>query len=183
MSRRLTRIVTRTGDTGDTHLADGTTRRKSHARVAAIGDVDELNAQLGVLLALIGDDPVATRLRPIQHRLFDLGGALSLPEHAQFPETAIDDLERDTEALNATLPELENFILPGGNLPAAHAHVARTTCRRAERSLVALADTEPGIDDPALEVYLNRLSDLLFIAGRHLARRDGDAEPQWEQHR
>lgn len=193
MAKRLTRITTRAGDRGDTHLADGSSRRKSHARIEAIGAVDELNAQLGALLAMLGkgahgdaheevhDDPVAARLAPVQHRLFDLGGALSLPGHGGLATTAVAALEHDVEALNAQLPPLENFVLPGGGRAAAQAHVVRTVCRRAERTLIALADAEPDADDATLAVYLNRLSDLLFVAGRHLARRHGGTEVLWEQ--
>ncbi len=183
MGKRLSKIYTRTGDDGSTGLGDGQRVAKHSARIAAIGGVDELNSQLGLLAAMLAaDDDWAAMLAEIQHDLFDLGGELSLPEGPQLvPESAVATLERWLDALNADLPALENFILPGGSLPAAQCHVARATCRRAERDLAALF--EEATVRPALAQYVNRLSDLLFVLARALARRDGGSETLWRQDR
>jgi cob(I)alamin adenosyltransferase len=180
MKERINRVTTRTGDAGETGLADGSRLPKSAPRMDAIGAVDELNAQLGLLRAsLAPQDELAPHLADIQHRLFDLGGALSLPGTTRFAAGAIGDLEAATEALNGTLPPLTNFVLPAGDEAVARAHVARTVCRRAERDFVRLAQSEPGRDAATLGIYLNRLSDLLFVIGRVIARR-GAGEVIWE---
>jgi cob(I)alamin adenosyltransferase len=173
MGNRLTRIATRTGDDGTTGLADGSRVPKSDPRVAAMGDVDELNSQLGVLLCEPLPDDVRTLLLQIQHELFNLGGELSLPGQTLLKAEAVAALDAALERHNANLPPLAEFILPGGARSAAIAHVARTVARRAERALVALA----GVDtvNAAPRQYLNRLSDLLFVLARVLnrANRDG----------
>jgi len=172
MGKRLTRIATRTGDDGTTGLADGERVAKSHRRVAAMGDVDELNSQLGVLLAepLPGD--VRGLLQQVQQQLFNLGGELSLPGRSLLTDEAVADLDRALERFNATLPPLAEFILPGGARSAAIAHVARTVARRAERTLVALGEVDTVNTAP--RQYLNRLSDLLFVLARVLNRANLD---------
>jgi cob(I)alamin adenosyltransferase len=180
MGHRLTRIYTRTGDDGSTGLADGSRIPKDGARVQAMGSIDETNSCIGLLVTeLAADDPVATMLSAIQHDLFDLGGELSIPGAAMVTEQRVDWLEARTDELNEDLPPLKNFILPGGNRAAAVCHLARTVCRRAERDLVTLAGVEPV--NEAGRRYLNRLSDLLFVASRSLARRDGGQEVLWQQ--
>jgi cob(I)alamin adenosyltransferase len=172
MGKRLTRIATRTGDDGTTGLANGARVPKSARRVAAMGDVDELNSQLGVLLAEPLPDDVRTLLHQIQHELFNLGGELSLPGQALLKDEAVAALDAALERHNATLPALAEFILPGGTRSAAIAHVARTVARRAERALVALGEAEPV--NAAPRQYLNRLSDLLFVLARVLNRANLD---------
>jgi cob(I)alamin adenosyltransferase len=172
MGNRLTRIATRTGDDGTTGLADGSRVPKSHLRVAAMGDVDELNSQLGVLLCEPLPDDVRTLLQQIQHELFNLGGELSLPGQTLLKAEAVATLDAALERHNATLPPLAEFILPGGTRSAAIAHVARTVARRAERALVALGVADPV--NPAPRQYLNRLSDLLFVLARVLNRANLD---------
>jgi cob(I)alamin adenosyltransferase len=181
MGHRLSRIVTRTGDAGTTGLADGTRVGKDDARIAAIGEIDELNSTLGLLLA--EDIPSALRnvLTAIQHDLFDLGGELSLPGHAAVSDAHVLRLEAAVEALNADLDPLKEFILPGGVRAAAIAHVARTVCRRAERSLVHLA-AGSAIGDPARR-YVNRLSDLLFVVARKLNRAADRGDVLWQKDR
>lgn len=181
MGHRLSKIVTRTGDAGTTGLGDGTRVAKDAPRIAAIGDVDELNSNLGVLLAETLPEAIATCLREVQHDLFDLGGELSIPGHAAVSEEHIGRLEDAVEAFNADLPPLKEFILPGGSRPAAIAHVCRTICRRAERAVVALAATEP-VGEPTRR-YLNRLSDLLFVVARTLNRAAGGSDILWQRQR
>lgn len=190
MGHRLSKIVTRTGDAGDTGLTGGARVRKTHPRVQAMGDVDELNSQLGVLLAQRLPKALRTTFTRVQHELFNLGGELSMPvpssaqrARIEGPGTALvtDEhglaLEREIERLNRTLPPLKDFVLPGGNAAAAAAHLARAICRRAERSVWALHDREPL--NAAAPRYLNRLSDFLFVAARVLARAKGAPETQW----
>ena len=172
MGHRLTRIATRTGDDGTTGLADGTRLAKSDARVQALGDVDELNSHLGVLLAEPLPDDVRDLLVVIQHELFNLGGELSLPGRAVLKDAAVARLDEALTAYNAQLPPLQEFVLPGGTRSAALAHVTRTVARRAERSLVALA--AHGSVNAAPRQYLNRLSDLLFVLARVLNRANLD---------
>lgn len=178
MPKRLTRIYTRTGDDGSTGLADGSRLAKDSLRVEALGSVDELNSQLGVVLALIPPSGLSEPLQQIQHRLFDLGGELALPGSQVLDDALTEGLERNLDALNAELPPLTEFVLPGGNLPAAQCHLARTVCRRAERALLRLSRQEP-VNSASLR-YLNRLSDLLFVMARLLARTDGGEEAQWQ---
>ena len=179
MGKRLTRIYTRTGDDGSTGLADGSRVAKDSARIVAIGEVDELNSALGVLLAEPVPEAVAGALTAVQHDLFDLGGELSVPGHAIIGDAHVARLERELDALNATLSPLENFILPGGSRAAASAHLARAVCRRAERALVTLAREESV--PPLLLHYLNRLSDLLFVAARAINHDAGRGDVLWEQ--
>jgi cob(I)alamin adenosyltransferase len=181
MGHRLSKIVTRTGDAGTTGLGDGSRVAKDTARIAAIGTVDELNSTIGVLLAEDLPEPVAQCLTAVQHDLFDLGGELSIPGHAMLKAPRIVELEQLQEAWNAELAPLKEFILPGGSRAAAAAHVARTVCRRAERSVVALGRAE-AVTAQARQ-YLNRLSDLLFVAGRTLNRRAGRTDVQWRHQR
>ena len=181
MGHRLTKIATRTGDAGETGLGDGARVPKDAARIAALGDVDELNSAIGVVLSEDVPDEVRQALEQVQHDLFDLGGELSIPGHAMVEEAHVERLERRLEAWNAKLNALKEFILPGGSRAAAAAHLARTVCRRAERSVVALGRNE-NVRAP-LRQYLNRLSDLLFVAGRSLNRHAGRGDVQWRHQR
>jgi cob(I)alamin adenosyltransferase len=178
MGNRLTRIYTRTGDDGTTGLADGSRVSKDTPRVEAMGAVDELNSHLGVVLCETLPDGARACLVDIQHDLFDLGGELSVPGHSLLSEAHVARLERTIDALNAELPPLKDFILPGGSRAAALTHVARAACRRAERRLVALAAVE-AVPEP-LEHYLNRLSDLLFVLARALNRDAGRGDVLWQ---
>ncbi len=181
MGKRLSKIVTRTGDNGTTGLGDGSRVPKDDARIEAIGAVDELNSLLGLLLThKIPESPRAC-LNRIQHELFDLGGELSIPGHLMIKPEAAERLEHDTERFNTSLPPLQEFILPGGTAAAAICHVARAVCRRAERRTVTLARQSQ--INPCLQIYLNRLSDLLFVVARILARNDGGQEILWQRDR
>jgi cob(I)alamin adenosyltransferase len=177
MGHRLTKIATRTGDAGETGLGDGTRVAKDSARIQALGDIDELNSALGAVLAEDLPDALRAALEQVQHDLFDLGGETSIPGHAMVAEAHVARLDGWLEAWNAGLPPLKEFILPGGSRAAACAHLARAVCRRAERSLVALGREEPVGERP--RQYLNRLSDLLFVAGRVLNRHAGRGDVQW----
>lgn len=182
MGNRLSKIYTRTGDDGSTGLGDGSRTGKDSLRVAAYGTVDELNSALGVTLACEGvDDDVREALAQIQHELFDLGGELCIPGMAMIQAADIDRLEVVLDGFNADLPALKDFILPGGGMAAATCHVARTVCRRAEREVVALGREEA--IRPEAQRYLNRLSDLLFVLARVLARRSGHGEVLWQHER
>jgi cob(I)alamin adenosyltransferase len=178
MGKRLTRIYTRTGDDGSTGLANGSRTPKDAPRIEAIGAVDELNSALGLLLA--EDLPAELRetLTRVQHDLFDLGGELSIPGHVLIGSMHVTRLEHALDAMNASLPPLEDFILPGGSRAAALAHCARAICRRAERRLVTLSKSEAL--PPLLAAYLNRLSDLLFVAARILNRHAGQEDVLWQ---
>jgi cob(I)alamin adenosyltransferase len=181
MAHRLSKITTRTGDAGDTGLGDGSRVSKDHPRVCALGELDELNSAIGLLLAEELPAEVSELLREVQHDLFDLGGELSIPGHALLAGTQVARLDAAIDAWNAELPPLKEFILPGGTRAAALAHLARTVCRRAERSVVALGERDKVSD--AARQYLNRLSDLLFIAGRRLNRHAGRNDVQWRHER
>jgi cob(I)alamin adenosyltransferase len=172
MSNRLTQIATRTGDDGSTGLGDGTRVPKDHLRVQAMGDVDELNSGLGVLLAEPLPPDVRELLVVIQHELFNLGGELSIPGYTLLKQDAVLRLDEALEHYNAQLPRLKEFILPAGTRSAALAHVSRTVARRAERAVVTLAATAALNDAP--RQYLNRLSDLLFVLARVLNRANLD---------
>ena len=172
MGQRLTQIATRTGDDGTTGLGDGTRVAKSHLRVQAMGDVDELNSMLGVLLAEPLPEDVRELLVVIQHELFNLGGELSIPGFELLKVGAVARLDEALAHYNEALPRLKEFILPAGTRSAAVAHVARTIARRAERALVALGEAETVRDAP--RQYLNRLSDLLFVLARVLNRANLD---------
>jgi cob(I)alamin adenosyltransferase len=181
VGHRLSKITTRTGDAGETGLGDGARVAKDSARVAALGDIDELNSAIGVVLAEEVPADLKAVLEAVQHDLFDLGGEVSIPGHILLTEKQVKDLETALERWNGALPPLKEFILPGGSRAAAAAHLARTVCRRAERSLVALGRREP-VGDFARR-YLNRLSDLLFVAGRSLNRAAGAGDVQWRHKR
>ena len=181
MGNRLSKIYTRTGDDGSTGLGDGTRVPKDSARVAAYGTIDEANSAIGVLLAVPVADVLGDLLVRIQHQLFDLGGELCIPGHAAIHDADIDALERALDAHNAGLPPLKEFILPGGGEASARCHLARTIVRRAERETVALSRLEP-VRPQALR-YLNRLSDLLFVLSRVLARASGAGEVVWAHER
>jgi len=181
MGHRLTQIATRTGDDGTTGLGDGTRTPKDSLRVVAMGDVDELNSTLGVLLCEDLPAPVRAALLEIQHDLFDLGGELCIPGYENLAEAQVARLDQLLAEHNATLPRLQEFILPGGSRAAALAHVSRTVCRRAERSIVALDRAEPL--RPACRQYVNRLSDLLFVLARALNRHAGGADVLWNRQR
>ena len=185
MSNRLTQIATRTGDDGTTGLGDGSRTRKDALRVQAMGDVDELNSGLGVLLAEPLPADVRELLVVIQHELFNLGGELSIPGFVLLKTDAVLRLDEALEAYNAQLPRLQEFILPAGTRSAALAHVSRTVARRAERAVVALGALEPVNDAP--RQYLNRLSDLLFVLARVLNRANldglGGDDVYWQSER
>jgi cob(I)alamin adenosyltransferase len=180
MGNRLTKIYTRTGDQGTTGLGTGERVRKDDPRVEAYGTVDELNSAIGVLMALPGlPTQIHAMLTRIQHQLFDLGGELCLPGHQAIGEEQVTQLERDLDSLNADLPALQDFVLPGGSQAGAACHLARAICRRAERRCWSLASAA-SVGEPALR-YLNRLSDLLFVTARVLNRAGGGEEPIWQK--
>jgi len=181
MGYRLTRIYTRTGDDGTTGLADGRRVPKDDARIEAIGAVDELNSALGALLAETLPDEIRSALTRVQHDLFDLGAELSVPGHVVMSEAHVEDLEKRLDHFNAGLAPLREFILPGGTRAAAHAHLARGVCRRAERRVVALSRREAV--PRAVLMYLNRLSDLLFVLARALNRCAGVEDVPWRSRR
>ena len=178
MGHRLSKIITRTGDAGSTGLADGSRVAKDSIRIQAIGDVDELNSALGVVLAEALPASVADVLTAVQHDLFDVGGELSIPGHAAITERHV---EAAVESFNAGLGPLKEFILPGGARSAAQAHVARTVCRRAERTVVHLAQTQ--MVSETSRRYLNRLSDLLFVLARVMNRAAGKPDVLWRRNR
>ena len=178
MGNRLSKIYTRTGDKGTTGLGDGSRVDKDCLRVEAYGTVDELNSAVGLVLSAALPAEVRKCLTRTQHELFDLGGELCMPGYTLIPERFIDQLESDLDAFNEDLPPLKDFILPGGSESAARCHLARTICRRAERIVVALGKHEE-INEISLR-YLNRLSDLLFVIARVLARADGGSEVTWK---
>ena len=177
MGNRLTKIYTRTGDKGLTGLGDGSRVDKDHLRVEAYGTVDELNSTVGLLLASRLPEDIRKCLVRIQHELFDLGGELCMPGTTLIPGSYTKQLEHDLDAFNADLPPLKDFILPGGSESAARCHLARTIARRAERRLVSLARQQT-VNQASIR-YLNRLSDLLFVAARVLARSGGGQEVLW----
>jgi cob(I)alamin adenosyltransferase len=181
MGNRLSKIATRTGDKGDTGLGDGARVAKDSARIQALGDIDELNSSIGVLLAEKLPAKPRQALLQVQHDLFDLGGEVCIPGHAMISEAQVLQLDALLEAYNRRLPPLKEFILPGGTRAAALAHLARTVCRRAERSLVALGRAEP-VGERARQ-YLNRLSDLLFVLGRTLNRAGRRGDVLWRHER
>jgi cob(I)alamin adenosyltransferase len=178
MGHRLSKIYTRTGDDGTTGLGDGRRVRKDDLRIETIGELDELNSVLGVLLSETLPRELQTALTDVQHDLFDIGGELSVPGRNVTTESRVDFLEQLLDRLNADLPPLKEFILPGGNHAAALCQLARTVCRRVERRLVGLGKTEPV--SPISLKYLNRLSDMLFVAARALNRLSGRADVLWQ---
>jgi cob(I)alamin adenosyltransferase len=182
MGNRLTKIYTRTGDDGSTGLGDGTRVPKEHARVEAYGTVDEANSAIGMVLAAGSlPDAVVQCLTDVQHDLFDLGGELCIPGHRAITASHVQRLEQTLDGFNDGLPPLKDFILPGGGAAAAACHLARTIVRRAERRVWELSR----IDTVAAEVpqYLNRLSDLLFVVARVLARHEQGSEVLWRHDR
>ncbi len=181
MGNRLSKIATRTGDDGTTGLGDGSRVEKDALRVQAMGDVDELNSQIGVLLCEDLPNALRNELLTIQHDLFDLGGELSIPGFALMTDAQVARLDALLERYNSTLPPLKDFILPGGSRSAAQSHVCRTVCRRAERSIVALSRAEQV--HARLGQYVNRLSDLLFVLSRVLNRHAGGEDVLWEKGR
>ncbi|MGC5701467.1 cob(I)yrinic acid a,c-diamide adenosyltransferase [Pseudomonas sp. NFXW11] len=186
MGFRLSKIYTRTGDKGETGLGDGRRVPKDHPRVEAIGEVDSLNSQVGVLLAALDEQSagcpglkeVIEVLAPCQHRLFDLGGELAMPEYQALNQVEVQRLEAAIDIWNEELGPLENFILPGGSALIAQAHVCRSLARSAERRCQHLNAVEP-LQGVGL-AYINRLSDLLFVAARLIAKRQGVAEILWQ---
>jgi cob(I)alamin adenosyltransferase len=182
MGNRLSKIYTRTGDDGTTGLGDGSRVAKDSARVEAYGTVDELNSTIGLLLAVPGLPPaVAACLTEVQHELFDMGGELCIPGHHVITAAHVSRLESSLDAFNDELPPLKEFILPGGGPAAAACHLARTVARRAERRVWMLARAESV--SPEVAKYLNRLSDLLFVLARVLARHERGAEVLWRHER
>ncbi len=173
---RLSHIVTRSGDQGTTTLADGARRPKNDPRLEALGEVDELNSLIGLLLTETLPRDVAETLAAVQNDLFDLGAELALPGKSLLTPSHLGRLEFQLAEWNATLPPLAEFLLPGGCRAAAQCHVARAVCRRVERRAVVLAGSLPPLAQP----YLNRLSDLLFVAARIINREAGCSEPQWQ---
>jgi len=179
MGHRLSKIYTRTGDRGETGLGDGSRTAKNSPRISAIGDIDELNSSLGVLLAEALPNEIEQALHEVQHDLFDLGGEICIPGRISMKEQQITRLETLLDDLNEKLPPLKEFILPGGTRAAALAHMSRTICRRAERSLITLRHAEPVNGHSC--IYLNRLSDLLFVVGRALNRNgEGGGDVLWQ---
>lgn len=179
MANRLTKITTRTGDNGTTGLGDGTRVAKSAPRVVAMGEVDELNSHLGVLLTEPLPPFAKVLLTQIQNQLFDLGAEVCIPGHTALTDAHVAFLDEAIATTNAELPPLKEFILPGGSRASAYAHVARTVARRAERALVQLAEAETLA--PRVLQYMNRLSDLLFILARALNRANGVPDVMWSR--
>lgn len=177
MGHRLSKITTRTGDDGETGLGTGARVAKTSARVVAMGEIDELNSLVGVVLSHTLPEPLAQLISPIQHELFDLGGELAMPGYELLGEAAVARIEEASSQLNDTLPPLQEFILPGGNAEAAYLHLARAVARRCERAVWKLAADED-VSQAAL-AYLNRLSDLFFNAARIAARTGTNEEITW----
>lgn len=181
MGFRLSKIYTRTGDKGETGLGDGRRVPKDHPRIEAIGEVDSLNSQLGLLLAGLAEqglDELIEVIAPCQHRLFDLGGELAMPSYQALDQQEIERLEATIDQWNEELGPLENFILPSGSALVAQAHICRSLARSAERRCQQLNAVEP-LSGVGL-AYINRLSDLLFVAARIIGRRQGVAEVLWQ---
>ena len=178
MGKRLSKIYTRTGDDGTTGLGDGSRVPKTSARVEAMGEVDELNSLIGLLMTEPLPDHIGDFLVLVQHTLFDLGGELSLPGHVLVNSERVVAIEKMLDSLNESLAPLEEFILPGGTRAAAHCHVARSACRRAERALVSVDDGH-AISDISRQ-YINRLSDLLFVMARSLNQVGGKPDILWQ---
>ncbi|THT98238.1 cob(I)yrinic acid a,c-diamide adenosyltransferase [Lampropedia puyangensis] len=181
MGNRLSAITTRTGDDGTTGLGDNTRLSKASTRIDAIGEVDELNSHIGLLLCEPLPADVSQLLQGVQHQLFNLGGELSMPGYQLLQDDALHTLDAALVQYNAHLPRLKEFILPAGSRSAAQAHVCRTVARRAERAVVAIGQTESMLPGP--QRYLNRLSDLLFVLSRHLNLNHGEGEVYWQSER
>ncbi|MDH5766871.1 MAG: cob(I)yrinic acid a,c-diamide adenosyltransferase [Gammaproteobacteria bacterium] len=181
MGYRLSKIYTRTGDKGTTGMADGSRIEKDSLRIAAIGDIDELNSVIGMVLSKCKPGLVAETLLTIQHDLFNLGGELAMPGYDALTDERVQWLEKTLDEMNESLPPLEEFILPGGGEAAASCHLARSVCRRAERMLVSLAKEFDY--NSVIKSYVNRLSDLLFVACRVLSHEAGEPEVYWQSER
>lgn len=181
MGYRLSKIYTRTGDKGTTGMGDGSRIDKDSLRVAAIGDADELNSVIGIVVCKCEAGVVKDSLITIQHDLFNLGGQLTMPECELITEQRIQWLEQTLDKMNEDLPALKEFILPGGGEAASYCHLARTVCRRTERTIVALAKEFEFSKN--VNIYINRLSDLLFVACRVLSRQAGESEVYWQSER
>lgn len=181
MGNRLSKIYTRTGDTGTTGLGDGQRIAKDSLRIEAIGTIDELNCAVGMTLVPEIRATIRDTLSEVQHKLFDLGGELSMPGYEAIQDTDVTELEQELDRYNAELPPLKEFILPGGGPAAAACHLARAICRRAERRMVSLMQEEDC--NPQARAYLNRLSDLLFVLCRILAHDEGGSEVMWRHDR
>lgn len=181
MGNRLSRIATRTGDNGTTGLGDGSRVDKDSLRVHAMGDVDELNSHVGLLLCEPMPDALREELVSIQHDLFDMGGELCIPGFTMITDAHVERLDSLLAKYNADLPPLADFILPAGSRAAAQAHVCRTVCRRAERAIVTLGKADTLNDHP--RQYMNRLSDLLFVLSRVLNRHAGGSDVLWQKDR
>ncbi len=179
MGYRLSKIYTKTGDKGETGMADGTRVAKDHIKVAAIGDVDELNSQMGLLVIEVANIEMKNKLNQIQHILFDLGAELTLPEYQAIEGIHVSFVEAYIDQLNEKLKPLDEFILPGGSRSAAVAHITRSVCRRVERSLVSL-NREQSINKESM-AFINRLSDLLFVIARQCCKDDGVDEIYWQK--
>lgn len=176
---RINRVITRSGDDGHTGLADGSRVAKDHPRILALGSLDELNSALGVLRAKDLDADLDRLLETVQQLMFDLGGELALPGTATITEEDLVEMESQADTLNAELPPLKEFVLPGGHPAAAWCHHCRTLARHAERDLVALANTDEDTVNPQSRALINRLGDLLFVMARLINQRTGTPEPQW----
>lgn len=181
MGYRLSKIYTRTGDSGTTGMADGSRLSKDSIRIHCIGEVDELNSMLGLVVNKCQLAQVKENLVTIQHDLFNIGGQLAMPDYELIDASRVEWLEQTLDEMNSELPPLKEFILPGGCEDASFCHLARAICRRVERAMVSLM-TEEEIN-PILVAYINRLSDWLFVASRELNRAGGEAEVYWESHR
>lgn len=181
MGNRISKIVTKTGDTGQTGLGNGVRINKSHPRIKTIGEVDELNSAIGYLRSFPLESSTLTLLELIQNHCFELGAELCVPDTTQITIEHVAILEQALETLNQELPPLKEFILPGGTPEGAYCHLCRTVCRRAERTLVELAQNET-ISENSL-IYLNRLSDLLFVLARSINRHSGSSEAMWQSQR
>ena len=181
MGNRLSKIYTRTGDDGTTGLGDGSRINKDSLRVDAMGDVDELNSIIGIMMTETVPDILVATLTQIQHDLFNLGGEICIPGYVILQQSQIEDLEEAIDTLNDDLEPLKEFILPGGTKTAAYCHLARTVCRRAERKLIELHRSEK-VTDVSLQ-YLNRLSDLLFVMCRTINKEAGVTDVLWKNER
>lgn len=181
MGNRLSKIYTRTGDEGTTGLGDGTRIAKDSPRIEVLGAIDEVNSLIGQILVAEVRDSIRHTLNEVQHKLFDLGGELCMPGYTAIGADDVTWLEQELDRHNAELPPLKEFILPGGGPAAAACHMARAVCRRAERRMVTLNREEP--ISPDARAYVNRLSDLLFVLGRVLARDEGGGEVLWRHER
>ena len=186
MGHRLSKIYTRTGDSGTTGLGDGSRVAKDDLRIAALGDVDELNSCIGILRSQIAVSSIEDKaawdksLSLIQHWLFDLGGEVCIPNYNMVLPVSVEFLENEIDRMNETLPMLKDFILPAGTLSCSYAHQARSVCRRAERSLMTVQSRDQNIQATSLQL-LNRLSDWLFVASRTLQRAEGGSEVLWQK--